>query len=96
MDRYPEEIIEEEEVLLSRVDMLGELATLFKGRGCKGDCGKEFDRRSAFLADALTKSFEDAWRRTVPETGALIASLRVLRAVLITSVAKIDLSLGDS
>jgi hypothetical protein len=95
--RHPEEVVDEdEEDLLSRVVILGELATLFRDRGCKGDCGNEFERRSAFLAEGLTRSFEDPWRPTGPTAGDLIASLRVLRVALIISVANMDLSFGDS
>lgn len=85
----------EEEDLLSRVDMLGELDIRFRDRGCNGDGGNEFDRRSAFLAEALIRSFEDPCLRIGLAAGALMASLRVLRVELIISVANIDLSLGD-
>jgi len=97
IDRYPDEVIEaDEEDLLSREDKLGELDTRFRDRGCNGDCGNEFDRRSAFLADALTRSFEGSCRRTGLGAGTLIASLRTFRVVLIISVANIDLSFGDN
>jgi hypothetical protein len=40
VERCPEEAIDdddEEDGLISRVDMLGELETLFRDRGCNGD-----------------------------------------------------------
>jgi hypothetical protein len=40
VERCPEEAIDdddEEDDLISRVDMLGELETLFRDRGCNGD-----------------------------------------------------------
>jgi hypothetical protein len=86
----------DEEDLLSRVDMLGELVTRFRDRGCKGDCGTEFDRLSAFLAEAFIRSFEEPCRRIGPGAGDFMASLRVLRVALIISVANIDLSFGDN
>ena len=86
----------EEEDLLCLDDMSGELETRFRERGCNGDWGMEIDRRSVFLADDLTKSFEDACLRTGAGAGALIASLRDLRVAFMTSVARIDLSFGDN
>ena len=74
--------------------MFGELTTRFKDRGCRGDCGIEFDRLRALFAEALTKSLEDSFRRK--DAGALIASLRDLRVALMTSVARIDLSFAES
>jgi hypothetical protein len=86
----------EEEDLLSRVDMLGELDTRFRDRGCNGDCGNEVERLTAFLAEALTRSFEDPCRRIELGAGDFMASLRVLRVALMISVARIDLSFGDN
>ena len=95
--RCPEDVIDaEDEDLLSLVDILGELETLFKERGCNGEGGREFERRRAFLAEALIKSFDEACFRTGPGAGVLMASLRDFRAALITSVASIDLSFGDN
>ena len=86
----------DEEDLLCRVDMLGELDTRLRERGCNEDRGNEFDRRRVLRADAFTRSFEDACRHTGPCVGALIASLRALRVALMTSVANTDLSFGDN
>jgi hypothetical protein len=55
--------------------------------------GIEFERLSAFRAEAFTISFEESFFR---DAGALIASLRDLSVALITSVANIDLSFADS
>jgi hypothetical protein len=97
MDLCPDEVIEaDEEDLLSRGDKLGELDTRFRDRGCNGDCGNEFDRRSAFLAEAFSRSFEEPCCRTGPGTGVFMTSLRAFRVVLIISVANIDLCFGDN
>ena len=96
MALYPETVEDDrEDDRLLRVDMFGELATLFRDLGCRGDCGTELDRRSVFRVAAFTRSFEEACLRTVC-AGALIASVRALRVAFMTSVASMDLSFGDS
>lgn len=94
---HPAEMIDaEEDDLLSRPDMLGELDTRFRDRACEGDCGNEFERRRACLAEALTKSFEYPCRLAGAAMGALIASLRDFRVTFMTSVANIDFSRDDN
>lgn len=95
VDLCPGEVMEDNDGdRLGFIDMFGELDIRLRDRGCKGDCGIEFDRRSVLRAEALSKSLEDSFARM--GLGALMASVRALRVPLMTSVASIDRSFGDN
>lgn len=94
IDRAPGETIEVDGHLVDIFDVFGKLKTRFKARGCRGDCGNEFDLRSVFRVDPSPKFLETSVG--CKRAGALALLLRALRAAFITSVARIDLSLGLS
>lgn len=95
LDLYPGDVTEaDDEDLLILVEISGELETRLRERGCSGERGNELDRRIPLCAEAFNRSLEDGCRRI--GGGALRASPKTLRVALMTSVASIDLSFGDS
>lgn len=86
--------VEIEDEDLWRMEISGELDILFNDLGCKGLWGAEFERRRTFRLEALINSLEEGALRS--GGGAFIASLRSFSVALITSVARIAFSLGES
>jgi hypothetical protein len=92
---YPDVVIDaEDDDRLAFEEIFGELETRVRERGCSGDCGREVDRRRVLRVVDFRASLEEAGRRS--GAGALIASLRAFVVELMTSVAKIAFSRGDS